>query len=89
MNSVVTVVGEDSVGIISTISGVMADNRINILDISQTIMNGFFTMIMVVDISVATKEIKEIREILKKSGENLGVSVTIQHEQVFQAMHRI
>jgi len=89
MNSVVTVVGEDSVGIISTISGVMAENRINILDISQTIMNGFFTMIMVVDISVATKEIKEIRELLETSGQDLGVSVTIQHEQVFQAMHRI
>lgn len=89
MNSVVTVVGQDSVGIISTVSGVMAENRINILDISQTIMEGFFTMIMVVDISVATKEIKEIREILEKSGEELGVSITIQHEQVFQAMHRI
>ncbi len=89
MNSVVTVVGKDTVGIISTISGVMADHKINILDISQTIMNGFFTMIMVVDISVATKEIKDIRDILNKSGEKLGVSVTIQHEQVFQAMHRI
>ncbi len=89
MNSVVTVVGEDRVGIISTVSNIMADNRINILDISQTIMEGFFTMIMVVDISVATKEIKEIREMLNKSGEELGVSITIQHEQVFQAMHRI
>lgn len=89
MNSVVTVVGEDRVGIISTVSNVMADNRINILDISQTIMEGFFTMIMVVDISVATKEIKEIRDILNKAGEDLGVSITIQHEQVFQAMHRI
>ncbi len=89
MNSVVTVVGEDRVGIISTISNVMADNMINILDISQTIMKGYFTMIMVVDISVCTKEIKEIRTILDKAGEELGVSVTIQHEQVFQAMHRI
>ncbi len=89
MNSVVTVVGEDTVGIISTISGVMADHKMNILDISQTIMNGFFTMIMVVDISVATKEIKEIREILNEAGTKLGVSVNIQHEQVYQAMHRI
>lgn len=89
MNSVVTVVGKDTVGIISKISGVMADHKINILDISQTIMNGYFTMIMVVDISVATKEIKDIREILNTAGEELGVSVTIQHEQVFQAMHRI
>ena len=89
MNSVVTVVGEDSVGIISTVSSVMAEHKINILDISQTIMEGYFTMIMVVDISVATKEIKEIRTILEESGKKLGVSVTIQHEQVFQAMHRI
>ena len=89
MNSVVTVVGKDTVGIISTISGLMADHKINILDISQTIMNGFFTMIMVVDISIATREIKDIRTMLNEAGEKLGVSVTIQHEQVFQAMHRI
>lgn len=89
MNSVVTVVGEDRVGIISTVSNVMADNKINILDISQTIMKGFFTMIMVVDISESIKEIKEIRDILNRSGEELGVTITIQHEQVFQAMHRI
>ncbi len=89
MNSVVTVVGKDSVGIIATVSGIMSDYKINILDISQTIMNGFFTMIMVVDISVATKEIKEIRATLDEIGEKLGVSITIQHEQVFQAMHRI
>ncbi len=89
MNSVVTVVGEDSVGIISTVSNVMADNKINILDISQTIMNGFFTMIMVVDITNTTKEIKEIRDILTTFGEKRGVSVNIQHEKVFHAMHRI
>lgn len=89
MNSVVTVVGKDRVGIISTVSSLMAENRINILDISQTIMEGYFTMIMLVDISIATKEIKEIRDLLNKSGEELGVTITIQHEQVFQAMHRI
>ncbi|QEN04448.1 ACT domain-containing protein [Thiospirochaeta perfilievii] len=89
MNSVVTVVGEDRVGIISTVSNVMAENEINILDISQTIMKGFFTMIMVVDITKSTKEIKELREILNQFGEELGVSITMQHEQVFQAMHRI
>jgi len=89
MNSVVTVVGEDRVGIISTVSNVMAENEINILDISQTIMKGFFTMIMVVDITKSTKEIKELRDILNKFGEELGVSITMQHEQVFQAMHRI
>ncbi len=89
MNSVVTVIGKDSVGIISNVSGIMADNKINILDISQTIMNGFFTMIMVVDISDAIKEIKDIRETLNSVGEKLGVSITIQHEQVFEAMHRI
>ena len=89
MNSVVTVVGEDRVGIISTVSNVMAENSINILDISQTIMKGFFTMIMVVDISESKKDIKEIRTILNKFGEELGVTITMQHEQVFQAMHRI
>lgn len=89
MNSVVTVVGQDKVGIIAKVSNVMAENKINILDISQTIMDGYFTMIMLVDISVASKEIKEIRSILDSVGEELGVNVTIQHEQVFQAMHRI
>ncbi|MGL1892396.1 MAG: ACT domain-containing protein [Spirochaetaceae bacterium] len=89
MNSVVTVVGKDSVGIISTVSNIMADHKINILEISQTIMEGYFTMIMVVDVSVSTEEIKVIRELLNESGETLGVSITIQHEQVFQAMHRI
>ncbi len=89
MNSIVTVVGKDSVGIIAKVSGIMADNSINILDISQTIMNGFFTMIMVTDVSVCTKEIQEVRDILDKLGKELGVTITIQHEDVFQAMHRI
>lgn len=89
MNSVVTVIGQDRVGIISTVSNIMADNEINILDISQTIMDGVFTMIMSVDLSKSSKEIKEIREVLEKSGDELGVVITMQHEKVFQAMHRI
>ncbi len=89
MNSIVTVVGKDSVGIIAKVSTVMADNKINILDISQTIMNNFFTMIMVVDVTSSIKEIQEVRDILDGIGKELGVSITIQHEQVFQAMHRI
>ncbi|OQY35955.1 MAG: hypothetical protein B6229_10955 [Spirochaetaceae bacterium 4572_7] len=89
MNSVVTVVGKDSVGIIYKVSGIMADNKINILDISQTIMEGYFTMIMVVEISESTKDIKDIRSLLDTAGKNLGVSINIQHEQVYQAMQRI
>ena len=89
MNSVVTVVGKDTVGIIYKVSGIMAENNINILDISQTIMKGYFTMIMVVEISDSTKEIKEIRTLLDEAGKNLGVSINIQHEQVYQAMQRI
>lgn len=89
MNSIVTVVGKDSVGIISAVSTAMTDNNINILDISQTILSDFFTMIMMVDLSKSKVQIKEFRSILEKIGKDKGVEITIQHEQVFQAMHRI
>lgn len=89
MNSIVTVVGKDSVGIISEVSTAMTKNNINILDISQTILGDFFTMIMMVDLSKSKVQIKEFREQLEKIGVDKGVEITIQHEQVFQAMHRI
>lgn len=89
MNAIVTVVGKDRVGIIAGVSSVMAELNINILDISQTIMNNHFTMIMMVDISNASKDISAIRKKLNQTGEKFNVTINFQHIDVYKAMHRI
>lgn len=89
MKGVVTVVGKDRVGIIYEVSKVLAGEKINVLDISQTILNGYFTMIMITDLSLCTKSIEEIREELNKLGESIGMEVRIQHEDIFNTMHNI
>jgi len=86
---IITVLGLDQVGIIAMISNILADNSINILDISQTILQGFFTMVMVVDISQSDIDVKELREILVGKGQEMGLQVTVQHEDLFKYMHRI
>ncbi|HWJ02202.1 MAG TPA: ACT domain-containing protein [Verrucomicrobiae bacterium] len=86
---IVTVLGKDQVGIIAWISTVLAGHNANILDISQTILQEFFTMIMIVDLSAASLEFNELREILASQGDIRGLKVTMQHEDVFQFMHRI
>ncbi|GKX67778.1 ACT domain-containing protein [Inconstantimicrobium mannanitabidum] len=89
MKGVVTVVGKDRVGIIYEVSKVLAGEKINVLDISQTILNGYFTMIMITDLSLCNKSIEEIREELNKLGESIGMEVRIQHEDIFSTMHNI
>lgn len=89
MRAVITVLGGDSVGIIARVSGLLAENEINILDISQTIMQNIFTMIMLVDLSKSKKTVGELDEALEACGSELGVSVTIKHEELFNSMHRI
>ncbi len=89
MNAIVTVIGEDKVGIIAGVSSVMAENNINILDISQTIMGNYFTMIMMIDISKSSKDMQAIRKLLEKTGEKFDVTINIQHKDVYEAMHRI
>ncbi len=89
MKAIITVLGEDKVGIIAKVSSLLAEEGINILDISQTIMQDVFTMIMLVDISASTSKIADISEKLDKCGKELGVSVTIKHEDLFKSMHRI
>lgn len=89
MKAVVTVVGKDRVGIIYEVSKVLAGEKINVLDISQTILNGYFTMIMLTDLSLCNKSIEEIREELNKLGESIGMEVRIQHEDIFNTMHNI
>ena len=89
MKGVLTVIGKDRIGIIAAVSNILADSNINILDISQTIMQGFFTMIMLVDISQMSLSFSEISERLERKGQELGLSIRLQHEDIFNAMHRI
>ncbi len=87
MKSVITVVGKDKTGIIARVSNVLYENGINILDISQTIMDDMFTMIMMVDMSNALH--KTIAEELEKIADEMGLSIHLQNEEVFRSMHRI
>ena len=87
--AVITVVGKDSVGIIAKVCTYLADNQINILDISQTIVQGYFNMMMIVEENNCTKEFKVYAGELEKLGEEIGVSIRVQHEEIFNQMHRI
>jgi len=86
---IITVVGQDRIGIIAGVTKVLADERINILDISQTIMQEFFTMILVADMTTSSVELGELKEKLAQKGEELGVQIQAQHEDAFRYMHRI
>lgn len=87
--AIITVVGKDRVGIIAAVSTLLADVSVNINDISQTILQDVFTMIMLVDLSQATVDIKALADRLEKKGNELGLSIRIQHSDIFNAMHRI
>ena len=87
--AIVTVVGKDTVGIIHAVTGTLADNNVNVLDISQTILDGMFTMMMVVDVSHSKSDVTELSDILNKTGERIGVEIRIQLVDIFEAMHRI
>ena len=86
---VVSVIGQDRTGIVAGISKVLAENNANILDISQTIMDNLFAMIMLVDISKARVDFTTLKKELEKAGDELGVKVIVQHEDIFKYMHRI
>lgn len=87
--AVISVVGEDKVGIIANISDVLAKNNVNILDITQTAIEGLFTMIMVVDIAEASVSFEELKEKLTERGGKIGVRVDALREEVFHFMHKI
>jgi ACT domain-containing protein len=87
--AVVTVLGLDKVGITAKVCTILADTNINILDISQTIVGGYFNMVMVVDITEAKDAFAEAAEKLQAVGEELGLEIKIQHTDIFDAMHRI
>ena len=89
MRAVVTVVGKDRVGIIAWVCKELAERNINILDISQTVMQGYFTMMMVADVSGCTMPMAELSRNMETLGKEIGLSVRIQREDVFEAMHRV
>ena len=89
MRAVITVLGKDRVGIIAGISNILADSNVNILDISQTIMQDVFTMIMLTDVSNSKVAFNALSDTLEAKGSELGLYVKIQHEDIFNSMHRI
>lgn len=86
---IITVVGKDTVGIIAGVCTYLADNHINILDISQTIVDGYFNMMMVVDISGSDEKFDTIAGSIEDVGKGLGVIIRAQKEEIFDMMHRI
>ena len=89
MKIVVTIVGKDSVGIIAAVSTLLAENDVNILSINQNIMDGFFNMVMIADMTGRKIELAAVRQLLQEKGEALGVEIKTQHEDIFNAMHKI
>ena len=87
--TIITVVGKDTVGIIAKVCTYLAENSINILDISQTIVQEYFNMMMIVDMGGADKAFGECATDLEKLGEQIGVSIKCQKEEIFDKMHRI
>ena len=86
---IITVVGKDTVGIIAKVCTYLSDSGVNILDISQTIVSGYFNMMMIADLTAAYKGFSEISEELEKLGESIGVAIKCQREEIFYMMHRI
>jgi len=89
VNAIVTVIGEDRVGIIAAVCTLLAKNNVNILDISQTILQGKFTMVMAVDIAQSAVPLTELALLLDDLGHSMKISIRIQREEIFDAMHRI
>ncbi len=86
--AIVSVIGKDQVGIIAKVTNVLADNKINILDISQTILQDFFTMMMIVDVA-DLQDLESLQKQLSKIGNTMNLNINIQLEEIFQAMHRV
>ena len=89
MRAVITVIGKDRVGIIAGVSNILAECNVNILDITQTIMQDVFTMITLVDIKGCNIPFGKLSERLENKGVELGLKIQIQHEDIYNSMHRI
>lgn len=89
MRAVITVVGKDMVGILSKVSAICADNQINIIEVSQSILQDMFCMIMMADISKSNVPLGDLSEQLSDYGKNAGLSIHVMHEDIFNSMHKI
>ena len=89
MKAIVTGVGKDRIGIIAAVCTLLAQYQVNILDISQTVMRGYFTMMMAVDTSMSEIPFAELAKKLDAKGEEMGMSIRLQREDIFEAMHRV
>ncbi|MBO5031251.1 MAG: ACT domain-containing protein [Lachnospiraceae bacterium] len=87
--TIITVVGKDTVGIIAKVCTYLAENKVNILDISQTIVDDYFNMMMIADMSSSIKSVSEVSDDLDKLGEGIGVIIRCQREEIFNSMHRL
>ncbi|MDE6920518.1 MAG: ACT domain-containing protein [Lachnospiraceae bacterium] len=87
--TIITVVGKDTVGIIAKVCTYLAENKVNILDISQTIVDDYFNMMMIADMSRAVKSVSEVSDDLERLGEEIGVIIKCQREEIFNSMHRL
>ena len=89
MKAIVTVIGKDRVGITAAVCALLAQHNINILDISQTVLQDYFTMVMLVDTAACTASIGEMADLLEQAGKEQELSIRIQREDIFNAMHHI
>ena len=89
MKAIVTVVGKDRVGIIAQVCVKLAEYQVNVLDISQTVMQGYFTMMMAVDVTECTVPLAQLCQAMDAQGQEMGLSIRVQREDIFQAMHRV
>lgn len=89
MKLVVTVVGKDRVGIIAMVSQILAENNVNILSINQNIMDGFFNMILIAEMSESKIKLVDLQQTLKERGQEINVDIKAQHEDIFNVMHNI
>ena len=89
MKAIVTVVGKDRVGIIAEVCMQLASYQVNVLDISQTVMQGYFTMMMAVDVSACTIPLAELCKAMDAKGQEMNLSIRVQREDIFEAMHHV
>ena len=89
MKAIVTVVGKDRVGIIAAVCMQLADYNVNVLDISQTVMQGYFTMMMAVDVTGCAIPLAELAKVMEEKGKEMNLNIRLQREDIFEAMHRV
>ena len=89
MKAIVTVVGKDRIGIIASVCTLLAHYQVNILDISQTVMQGYFTMMMAVDVSGSNIPLAQLAQDMEQKGKEMNLSIRLQREDIFEAMHRV